>query len=378
MTEGTVGDTMAEVEFRQVCKVYDKKVRAVQELSFVCRSGEFFAILGPSGCGKTSSLRMLAGLEEISEGDVLIGGKRVNDLSSRERNVAMSFENYGLYPNFTIFDNIAYPLRIHRVPEEEIKDKVCAIARKLRLTNVLTFQPAALSSGQKQRVSIARALVRNPDVTIMDEPLSHLDARMRSNMRSVIKRLHDQLGLTTIYVTHDQIEAMTMADHILIMDQGRMQQIGTPDEVYYRPVNLFVAGFIGTPQMNLIESVIRREDGELRVVKDGALFEPVRRYGDNIREGAQVVFGVRPHDVEISHEPLEDYRRGSVYVVEALGETTIVSIRAGDTILRAERDGHLTDWLSDDEIYFRISPERIHLFDGESGLRIIPADEKEQ
>ena len=367
---------MADVEFRAVSKVYDKKVLAVKELSFLCRSGEFFAILGPSGCGKTSSLRMLAGLEEITSGDVLIRGRRVNDLSSRERNVAMSFENYGLYPDFTIFDNIAYPLRIHKLPEEEIRSKVHTIARKLRLTNVLTFKPAALSSGQKQRVSIARALVRNPDVTIMDEPLSNLDARMRSNMRSVIKHLHDQLGLTTIYVTHDQIEAMTMADKILIMDQGCMQQIGTPDQVYYRPVNLFVAGFIGTPQMNLIQCVVRREPGGLRVVCPDAFSVDASRYDGQVEDGMNVTFGVRPHDVAISAEPREGFQEGRVYVVEALGETTIISIKVGETLLRAECDGHQTHWITDSPVYFHLPTEHVHLFDGASGLRIVPAGEE--
>lgn len=366
---------MAEIEFRQVYKVYDKKVRAVEQLSFTCKNKEFFAILGPSGCGKTSSLRMLAGLEDVSEGDVLIGGRRVNDLTPRERNVAMSFENYGLYPDFTIFDNIAYPLRIHKVPDSEIKEKVHEIAYKLRLTNVLHFKPAALSSGQKQRVSIARALVRNPDVTIMDEPLSHLDARMRSNMRSVIKRLHDQLGLTTIYVTHDQIEAMTMADKILIMDWGCMQQVGTPDEVYYYPVNLFVAGFIGSPQMNLVESDISNENGCIAAVREGVFAVDVSRYGDRVWAGQKVTLGIRPHDVRVSHVKMSGYTAGTVYVIEALGETTIISIKIGDTILRAEQDGHLTEWKSDDEIYFYMDPDDIHLFDDVGGQRIHPLNE---
>lgn len=367
---------MADVEFRRVTKVYDKRVTAVQELSFLCHSGEFFAILGPSGCGKTSSLRMLAGLEEITSGDVFIGGRRVNDLSSRERNVAMSFENYGLYPDFTIFDNIAYPLRIHKMQEEEIRARVRTIARKLYLTNVLTFKPAALSSGQKQRASIARALVRNPDVTIMDEPLSHLDARMRSNMRSVIKHLHDQLKLTTIYVTHDQIEAMTMADKILIMDQGRVQQIGSPDEVYYHPANQFVAGFVGTPQMNLLECAVQREASGLRVVCPEAFSVDAARYTHLVSDGMAVTFGIRPHDVEISSVPRSGFYKASVYVVEPLGETTIISIRAGNTVLSSECDGHLTEWRPNDEIYFRCPPERVHLFDKETGVRLFPNDEE--
>ncbi|MCI8598268.1 MAG: ABC transporter ATP-binding protein [Lachnospiraceae bacterium] len=366
---------MADVEFRNVCKIYDKKVHAVEDLSFVCHNGEFFAILGPSGCGKTSSLRMLAGLEDISKGEVLIGDKVVNKMTSRERNVAMSFENYGLYPDFTIFDNIAYPLRIHKTPEETIKKKVLSIAKKLHLLSTLDLKPSALSGGQKQRVSIARALVRNPDVTIMDEPLSHLDARMRSNMRSVIKHLHDQLGLTTIYVTHDQIEAMTMADKILIMNEGHKQQIGTPDEVYYYPVNIFVAGFIGTPQMNLIESSIRKNEDGLKAVIENTIFIDVSKYGENIYDGMNVSLGIRPKDIAISHKFEQGFEKGKIYVVETLGESTIISIQIGNTILRVEKDGYLTDWDFDDEIFFQIIPEHIHLFDNNTGMRIIPEDE---
>lgn len=363
---------MADIEFRNVCKIYDKKVKAVREVNFICKDRSFFAILGPSGCGKTTTLRMLAGLEDITSGDVLISGRRVNHLSSRERNVAMSFENYGLYPAFSIFENIAYPLRLRKLPEEQVKQSVYSIAKKLRLTDVLNIKPAALSSGQKQRVSIARALVRNPDVTIMDEPLSHLDAKMRSDMRSIIKNLHYSLGLTTIYVTHDQIEAMTMADRILIMNDGVVQQIGTPDEVYLEPNNLFVAGFIGSPQMNLIDSKIVTENGRSYADCRDAFRVDVSNYGGKVFHGMDAVYGIRPHDVRISKDPLPDYEIGMVYVVEALGESTIISIKSGDVLLKAEADGHLTDWNFDDVIYFRIDSRKGHVFNARSQARLIP------
>lgn len=361
---------MAEVSFNNVWKIYDKSVEAVKDLSFCCKDREFFAILGPSGCGKSSSLRMLAGLEEISRGDVFIKGRRVNDLSSRERNVAMSFENYGLYPDFTVYDNIAYPLKIHKVKPDEIKKQVLDIAKRLRLTDVLNYKPSALSSGQKQRVSIARALVRNPDVTIMDEPLSHLDAKMRSHMRSVIKRLHNNMGLTTVYVTHDQIEAMTMADKILIMDGGYAQQIGTPDEVYSEPANLFVAGFIGTPQMNLLSGVVN-DGGDVFVCPD-AFDLPMPAYAGKVAAGQAVTLGIRPHDIEVFSEPVEGAVQGSVYVVELLGETTIISIRVGGNVLKVEVEGLQTGWNFDDTVYFRIHAVKAHLFDNESTLRIVP------
>lgn len=360
---------MADVEFRNVWKIYDKSVEAVQDLSFICKDCEFLAILGPSGCGKSSSLRMLAGLENISKGEIRIKGRVINALSPRERNVAMSFENYGLYPDFTIYDNIAYPLRIHKVPSEEIKKKVLDIAHKLRLTDVLNYKPNALSSGQKQRVSIARALVRNPDVTIMDEPLSHLDAKMRSHMRSIIKRLHNSLGLTTVFVTHDQIEAMTMADKILIMDQGKAQQIGTPDEVYNEPANLFVASFIGTPQMNLIECEVSENGDALSCGRDFSVCAP--EYQDHVVARQKVTLGIRPHEIKIAHEAFEGCLLGSVYVVEGLGETTIVSIQIGATILKAEVDGLQSDWEFDSPIYFSINTKKINLFDNSTGMRIV-------
>lgn len=361
---------MAEIRFEKVTKNYQQAAPAVDHLDFTCGDGEFLAILGPSGCGKSTTLRMLAGLEEITEGSIYIGGVKVNKIPSSKRNVAMSFENYGLYPDFTVYENIAYPLRIRKLGEEEIKTKVSAIAGKLRLHQVINNMPHSLSSGQKQRVSIARALVRNPSVTIMDEPLSHLDAKMRSYMRGVIKSLHQELGLTTVYVTHDQIEALTMADKILIMDGGRAQQIGTPDQVYHEPANLFVAGFVGNPQMNLISCGIVKHDGGYRAVHEGAADVDVTPYKGQITEGEKVVYGIRPEDVSVRRGAQPGYLKGIVYVVEPLGESTIISIRAGDEIIRAEVDGYEDGWNFDDVIYYRLNSARGHLFRDNSGERI--------
>lgn len=360
---------MAEFQFDGVWKIYDKKVEAVKDLTFTCKDKEFFAILGPSGCGKSSSLRMLAGLEEISKGDVYIDNKRVNELSPKERNVAMSFENYGLYPNFTVFENISYPLRLRKQSSEDIKNKVYQISRSLHLMDVLNAFPASLSSGQKQRVSIARALVRNPDVTIMDEPLSHLDSKMRNNMRSIIKKIHHDLGLTTVYVTHDQIEAMTMADRILIMDHGEVQQIGSPDKVYYKPNNLFVAGFIGTPEMNFFEGEIIKKGMDL-FLKGEDLVVNVNEYKKILKESQKIILGIRPHDILITNSYKDNYQKGKILVVEMLGETTIISIKTGKNIIKAEVDDMDNYYNADDNIYYYIDSSKSHLFSAGSKERI--------
>lgn len=361
------------VKFDKVGKIYNKKVRAVENLSFECNEGEFFAILGPSGCGKSTSLRMLAGLEEITEGNIYIKGKRVNDLTPRERNVAMSFENYGLY-NMSVYDNIAYPLKIHKVPEDQIKKQVLEMAKQLRINTILGQTPNSLSSGQKQRVSIARALVRNPDVTIMDEPLSHLDARMRSNMRSIIRHIHDNLNLTTVYVTHDQIEAMTMADRILIMNNGHLQQIGTPDEVYYYPSNIFVASFVGTPEMNFINCVLQKVNNKLCFIYKNEFAIDASRYGSRIKEGEKVVLGIRPYDIRVSSSPLRDFVKASVFVVEPLGETTEITVISGDIRIKVEIDGDNFNLASGDDIYYQIRSDKIHIFDPQTTERIIPLE----
>jgi multiple sugar transport system ATP-binding protein len=359
---------MAEIKFDSVSKFYGK-VEAVKNLNFVCEDKDFFAILGPSGCGKSSTLRMLAGLEDISQGNLYIGGKRVNDVKPSDRNVAMSFENFGLYPHFTIYENLAYPLTVRKMNKKDIREKVLNVAQEMQITNILNYMPGSLSNGQKQRVSIARALVRNPDVTIMDEPLSHLDSELRGYMRHKIKQTHRSLGLTTVYVTHDQIEAMTMADKILIMNFGVIQQVGTPDEVYFNPANEFVAGFIGTPQMNFIEGAIHREGSDV-ILRNS--------FGMNIQLNdeqkiklrdyqGQVKLGVRPHNLHVSSAKRNDNDMvGQVYIVEPLGETNIITLKIGDIQIKAETQPDYKPKLNE-TVYFGFSNEQCHVFDGITG-----------
>src|SRR3954447_5664780 len=245
---------MAEVEFKGVDKVYDNGVQAVKDLSLEAHDGEFLVLVGPSGCGKTTALRMVAGLEEISDGTISIGGRVVNQLSPKERDIAMVFQNYALYPHLSVAENIAFGLRLRKEPKSVIAERVAWAGKLLDLTPYLDRKPKELSGGQRQRVAMGRAIVRHPQVFLMDEPLSNLDAKLRVQMRADIAHLQSELGVTTIYVTHDQIEAMTMGDRVAVMNKGYLQQIDAPQRLYDRPANLFVAGFIGTPPMNLLEA----------------------------------------------------------------------------------------------------------------------------
>src|SRR6188508_2785363 len=244
---------MAEVQLNQVDKVYEGGVHAVQDLSIDVADGEFLVLVGPSGCGKTTALRMVAGLESITDGTITIGDRVVNDLSPKDRDIAMVFQNYALYPHLSVADNIAFGLRLRKMPKNLVEERIAWAAKLLDLTPYLARKPKELSGGQRQRVAMGRAVVREPQVFLMDEPLSNLDAKLRASMRIQIKHLQRKLRITTVYVTHDQIEAMTLADRIVIMDKGAIQQTGTPDEIYSDPANTFVAGFIGSPPMNLIQ-----------------------------------------------------------------------------------------------------------------------------
>src|SRR5688572_9674311 len=252
---------MADVEFQDVDKVYENGVQAVFGLSLAIADGEFLVLVGPSGCGKTTALRMVAGLEEISDGTVSIGDRVVNDLTPKERDVAMVFQNYALYPHLTIADNIAFGLRLRKAPKREIAERVAWAARMLDLSPYLARRPKELSGGQRQRVAMGRAIVRQPQVFLMDEPLSNLDAKLRVQMRADISKLQRDLETTTIYVTHDQVEAMTMGDRVAVMNFGVLQQVDTPQRLYDNPANLFVAGFIGTPPMNLLAATVASTDG---------------------------------------------------------------------------------------------------------------------
>ena len=264
---------MARVEFDDVSKVFNDGTRAVDKLDLQITDGEFMVLVGPSGCGKTTALRMVAGLEDISDGVVRIGERVVNDLTPKRRDIAMVFQSYALYPHLSVRDNIAFPLKIAKVPKDEIGRRVAEAARILDLEPYLKRKPRALSGGQRQRVAMGRAIVRQPAVFLMDEPLSNLDAKLRVQMRADIKKIQSNLGVTSIYVTHDQVEAMTMGDRVAVMRKGELQQVAPPQELYDRPVNLFVAGFIGSPAMNMLEARVERADGGVAVVLGDARLE---------------------------------------------------------------------------------------------------------
>jgi multiple sugar transport system ATP-binding protein len=324
---------VAEIVLDDLWKVFADGTEAVRGLDVSIGSGEFVVLVGPSGCGKTTALRMVAGLEAISRGSVAIGGRVVNDLPPRDRDLAMVFQNYALYPHMTVFENMAFGLKLQKVPRAEIDERVNEAASILSLGELLARKPAALSGGQRQRVAMGRAIVRHPQAFLMDEPLSNLDAKLRVQMRSEIARIQRDLGVTTIYVTHDQVEAMTMGDRVAVMRRGELQQVDAPQALYDRPVNLFVAGFIGSPAMNLLDARLERQDGGL-VVTFGSSQLPVpeqllaERPALARHEGGRVVLGIRPEDLEdaavLTGAP--DDRRLSVTVDlrEALGSEIVV------------------------------------------------------
>ena len=295
---------MASVKLTNVKKVYDKKVVAVHDFNLDIKDKEFVVFVGPSGCGKSTTLRMIAGLEEISEGTVEIDGVVVNDLQPKDRDIAMVFQNYALYPHLTVFENMAFSLRLKKVPNDEVFRRVTEAAKVLGITEYLTRKPRALSGGQRQRVAIGRAMVRDSKVFLMDEPLSNLDAKLRNQMRAEIILLRKKINTTFIYVTHDQTEAMTLGDRIVIMKDGFIQQVGTPTEVFEHPVNLFVAGFIGAPQMNTFRTELVRENGKYYVTPLGSRIEVDGETGENLAAKAvdsrSVVLGVRPEHITLS------------------------------------------------------------------------------
>jgi multiple sugar transport system ATP-binding protein len=359
---------MAELRLEHIYKTYKGGVEAVKDLNLTVKNGEFLALLGPSGCGKTSTLRMIVGLEEITSGEMYIGDRLVNKLEPNQRNVALAFETYALYPPLSVYENIAFNLRAKKVAPAEIDQRVRAVATMLDITDILARKPAELGGGQKQRISLARALVRDPDVFLMDEPLSHLDAAQRSHMRVELKRLHVQTGRTTILVTHDQLEAVAMAERIAVMNFGVLQQVGSFEEIYNRPVNEFVAGFIGEPPMNLLACTPVSENGKLFLAGADASFK--LRLPEALRAkvestGAKKInLGVRPVHIEVvaPSESGVSEMKGAVATYESLGEEGQLAATIGDAIvlvvtpptLRLERGEAVT---------LRLRPDHIHLFD---------------
>ena len=364
---------MAGVKLVGIRKVYGGGDVAVHDATFEVADGEFLVLVGPSGCGKSTTLRMIAGLESITDGRLFIGDRLVNDIPPSARDIAMVFQSYALYPHMSVRENLAFALRLRRLPRAEIARRVADAAALLGLEALLERKPRALSGGQRQRVAIGRAIVRQPQVFLFDEPLSNLDAKMRVQMRREIAQLQHRLGVTTIYVTHDQVEAMTMGDRIVVMNAGRLQQVDTPLGLYERPANLFVAGFIGSPAMNLLEGAIAT-DGQTRFLSgDGAIALPLPPSAAASARGRPVIAGIRPEDIylEDSPKPSGPFARiaTTIAAVEPLGSETLLYAKAGDRELtarvaphRVPRDAERVDLLLD--------VSRMHVFDRETGDRL--------
>ena len=349
---------MARVLLKNISKSWGSAV-GVKQMSLDIADGEFLVLLGPSGCGKTTTMRMVAGLEDPSTGEVWIGDRCVNGLEPKDRDVAMVFQSYGLYPNMTVYENISFPLRIRGMAVAQIKPAVLKAAAQVELTDFLDRRPKELSGGQRQRVALARAIVRQPKVFLMDEPLSNLDAKLRVTMRSHIKHLHHELGVTTIYVTHDQIEAMTLADRVVVMSRAEIQQIGTPEVIYNQPANLFVAGFIGSPSMNLIAGALR-----------GGVFEApgVSVPGFGTQSLPDVVLGVRAEDMAVT-APSQAQIRAEVFSFELTGDSTLVMVRIGEQVVTA-RAGKDYRARIGDPAGFAVSAQQCHIFDGQTQNRL--------
>jgi multiple sugar transport system ATP-binding protein len=348
---------MATVSLDHVVKRFGA-FTAVHDLSLHIMNREFLVLLGPSGCGKTTTMRMIAGLEDPTSGDIRIGGERVNDRPARDRDLAMVFQNYGLYPHMTVAENIGYPLKVRRVARSEREARVKAAAERVELAGLLGRRPAELSGGQRQRVALARAIVRTPRLFLMDEPLSNLDAKLRTLMRAQLKHLQRDLATTTIYVTHDQTEAMTLADRIVVMRNGRIQQSGTPADIYARPENTFVAGFIGSPPMNLLQGEIA--DGKF-----------VHAAGKVPLAGAQsgaIVLGVRPEDVSIA-APGEGDLAGEVFSSELLGDVVLVGVTVGADLVNV-KVGASGGRQIGERVGIRLDRGKLHTFDAGSGNRL--------
>ena len=372
---------MASVKLTNVKKVYDKKVVAVHDFSLDIKDKEFVVLVGPSGCGKSTTLRMIAGLEEISGGTVEIDGVVVNDLQPKDRDIAMVFQNYALYPHLTVFENMAFSLRLKKVPNDEVYRRVTEAAKVLGITEYLTRKPRALSGGQRQRVAIGRAMVRDSKVFLMDEPLSNLDAKLRNQMRAEIILLREKINTTFIYVTHDQTEAMTLGDRIVIMKDGFIQQVGTPTEVFEHPVNLFVAGFIGAPQMNTFRTELVRENGKYYVTPLGSRIEVDGETGENLAakavDGRSVVLGVRPEHITLS-QPGPHAIPCTIIVNEMMGSELHIHAETEDgaqLVVRVPTLGlrrqERAELVNGAKIHVSFPGEVMHLFDPETQRNLI-------
>ncbi|MCL2764950.1 MAG: sn-glycerol-3-phosphate ABC transporter ATP-binding protein UgpC [Treponema sp.] len=365
---------MAKVEMKSISKVYDGGVRAVDNANIVVEDKEFVVLVGPSGCGKSTTLRMVAGLEDITEGELLIDGEKMNDVPPKDRNIAMVFQNYALYPHMSVYENMAFGLRIKKVPKAEIDKRVNEAARILDIEKFLDRKPKALSGGQRQRVAVGRAIVRNPKVFLFDEPLSNLDAKLRVQMRAELSDLHLRLNATMIYVTHDQVEAMTMANKIVVMKDGKVQQIGAPLYLYNWPVNKFVAGFIGSPPMNFL-NVRVREDGNSIMLDEGSFkLKADSSHNEFLKSyiGKEVFFGIRPEDLMYSEKDAANSMTVKVTVVEPLGADIHLWLTTEKQPLVARTEPNHTFKVGDTAIFIP-RMEKARYFDKDTELAIIPS-----
>jgi multiple sugar transport system ATP-binding protein len=365
---------MEKLTIENVWKYYrGKEVEAVKNLNLACQEGEILVLLGPSGCGKTSTLRMVAGLESISKGNIYIGGRKVNELSPQKRNVAMAFEDYALYPPLSIFENIAFPLRVKGLSVKEITKKLKKIANALRIDDILDKLPVELSGGEQQRISLARALVKEDvELLLMDEPISHLDSSLKNEIRTEIKRLHIELGNTIVYVTHDQLEATALGDRIAVMNLGVLQQIGSPDGLYDQPANLFVAGFIGEPPMNFIDCVVLRQDGKIFLENATFKFPLPQNMVQSFQEQEKVVVGIRPGDFLLGKSKKSNFVSisGEVYFIEPVGDATVFYLRTEVGRLLVAALG-ATAVHENETLTVSFLMENIHIFDKKTGKAIL-------
>src|SRR4051794_830988 len=357
---------MATVSFQNVEKSFGS-TKVIQGITFDIREGEFMVLVGPSGCGKSTLLRMLAGLEEITSGKIAIDNKVVNDVESKDRDIAMVFQSYALYPHMTVSENMAFSLKLRKADPKVMADRVAHASRILNLDPYLKRFPRELSGGQRQRVAMGRAIVRDPKVFLFDEPLSNLDAKLRVAMRAEIKALHQRLKTTTVYVTHDQVEAMTMADRIVVMHDGRIEQIGTPLGLYDHPDNLFVAQFIGSPAMNVMTGQVKRSNGAAYVEAAGGARWPLKQAPG--AEGQAVAYGVRPGDLRLASPDAAETVSAEVVVVEPTGAETELLIKAGDSQLVLVTHGR-PNVAPGERIGLSIDPTKVHVFDQASGARL--------
>jgi multiple sugar transport system ATP-binding protein len=346
----------------------------IRKLNLRINHGEFVVLLGPSGCGKTTTLRAIAGLEEIDSGEIRIDGERVESLPASDRDIAFVFQLYSLYPHMTAFENIAFPLRAFRMSDKEVREKVMAVAKVLRIEHLLRQRPSALAGGDMQRITIGRALVRRPKAILMDEPIGALDAKMREEMRVELRRLHIENQSTTIYVTHDQIEAMSMADRIAIMNEGVLQQVGSPTEVYSRPANLFVAQFVGSPIMNVVDCRLEPADLITNVRLDG--MQSAFLFGNDVYRSVsaigheEIALGVRPEAVLVERIEQPGYVPAEVRLIEPQGAYDILDIGVGETVVRARTESQFVTRLHE-PVWVQLDPERTHFFDKKSGQALL-------